>query len=169
VNLVGNAIKFTKTGSVVLRLAHLLDPSLGPRLVVEVQDTGIGIPANKLETIFEPFAQADSSTTRRFGGTGLGLAIARRLARGLGGDLVAESVVGQGSSFRLELAAPLAEPEVAPQASPPAALRAVAPAAPARRFQGRVLLVDDVPVNRRLIGLLLERSGLAVETAENGL
>ena len=169
VNLVGNALKFTKTGSVVLRFAHLLDPSLGPRLVVEVQDTGIGIPANKLEIIFEPFGRVDVSTTRRFGGTGLGLAIARRLARGLGGDLVAESVVGQGSSFRLELAAPLAEPEVAPQASPPAALRAVAPAAPARRFQGRVLLVDDVPVNRRLIGLLLERSGLAVETAENGL
>jgi signal transduction histidine kinase len=169
VNLVGNALKFTKTGSVVLRFAHLLDPSLGPRLVVEVQDTGIGIPANKLEIIFEPFGRVDVSTTRRFGGTGLGLAIARRLARGLGGDLVAESVVGQGSTFRLELPAPLAEPEAPPQASPPTALRAGAAPAPARRFQGRVLLVDDVPVNRRLIGLLLERSGLAVEIAENGL
>lgn len=169
VNLVGNAVKFTKTGSVQLRLSHLSDPSLGPRLVVEVQDTGIGIPANKLETIFEPFAQADGSTTRRFGGTGLGLAIARRLARGLGGDLVVESVLGQGSTFRLEISAPQAEPEPAAEPSAtPAAAEPQAPA-PAKRFQGRVLLVDDVPVNRRLIGLLLERSGLTVDSAENGL
>jgi CheY-like chemotaxis protein/anti-sigma regulatory factor (Ser/Thr protein kinase) len=180
VNLVGNAVKFTKVGTVTLRLLAVQESVDGPRLAIEVEDSGIGIPANKLETIFEPFAQADNSTTRRFGGTGLGLAIARRLARGLGGDLVVESVVGQGSTFRLEVAAQPAEPGLAPSGGEPVELvnGEITPAAPLaplpnpatnKKFRGRALLVDDVPVNRRLIGILLERAGLSVESAENGL
>ena len=101
-NLVGNAIKFTATGAV--RIGARLDQS-GPHPVLElsVTDTGIGIAEDKLDTVFEAFAQADSSVTRRFGGTGLGLPISRRFARAMGGDITVASDPGQGSTFTLRL------------------------------------------------------------------
>ena len=103
-NLVGNAIKFTEAGSVRLLAALEDDPGAGgPRFVVEVHDTGEGVAADKLDAIFEPFAQADASVTRRHGGTGLGLAIGRKVAEGLGGTLTATSRVGWGSVFRLSV------------------------------------------------------------------
>ncbi len=99
-NLVGNAIKFTERGSVDVRVRYDEDskPGVGT-LVVDVKDSGIGIPPDKLAGLFQPFAQADSSMARRFGGTGLGLTISRRLAQLLGGDVVVSSTVGQGSCF----------------------------------------------------------------------
>ena len=98
VNLVGNAIKFTAAGAVQL-VTRLIMTDGRPQLEIHVIDTGVGIPADKLETIFEPFVQADLSVTRQFGGTGLGLAISRRIAATLGGTVTAESRVGAGSTF----------------------------------------------------------------------
>ena len=99
-NLVGNAIKFTETGGV--RITARLDPA-AERLEIEVADTGIGIPADKLEEIFDPFRQADNSVTRRFGGSGLGLAICRQLALALQGEIRVRSEVGVGSVFTLSI------------------------------------------------------------------
>jgi signal transduction histidine kinase len=97
-NIVGNAVKFTDTGEVVVRVVALEDG-----VAVEVADTGPGIPSGMIEAMFEPFVQADSSSTRSKGGTGLGLAVARRLARFLGGDVLVQSKVGVGSTFTLRL------------------------------------------------------------------
>ncbi len=101
-NLVNNAIKFTETGAVMVQAAPHETPG-GPILRIAVRDTGIGIPKDKIAGLFEAFTQADQSTTRRFGGTGLGLAICRRLAEAMGGRLVADSEVGKGSVFALDL------------------------------------------------------------------
>ena len=98
-NLVGNAIKFTERGEVVLKVEGCLRPSDPGSLLFTVSDVGVGIPPDKLGSIFESFTQADPSTTRRYGGTGLGLAISRRLAELIGGGIWAESAVGQGSTF----------------------------------------------------------------------
>ncbi len=97
-NLVSNAIKFTKAGKVQI-CAELRRNEFDPQLVVEVIDTGIGIPADKFEAIFDPFVQADTSVTRQFGGTGLGLTISRRIAQALGGGIDVSSEVGKGSTF----------------------------------------------------------------------
>ena len=102
-NLVGNAIKFTEAGGVQI-VTRLIVTDGQPQLAIHVIDTGIGIPADKLESIFEPFVQADPSVTRRFGGTGLGLAISRRIAAALGGTITVESRVGEGSTFTATIA-----------------------------------------------------------------
>jgi signal transduction histidine kinase/CheY-like chemotaxis protein len=102
VNLVGNAIKFTEAGGIVVRLSREASDS-GLRLACSVTDTGIGIPAGKLCTIFEPFEQADRSTTRRYGGTGLGLTISTRLVALMGGRIAVESELGEGSVFRFSV------------------------------------------------------------------
>ncbi len=166
-NLLGNALKFTERGRVDLRLAM----EEGQRMVVEVADTGIGIPVDKLESIFEPFVQAEASTMRRFGGTGLGLAISRRFARALGGDITVTSAPGQGSVFRLVLdtgplegIALLAPDEAMQAATPPEE-----PTSFGWRFApARILVVDDGAENRELVRLVLEEAGLKVGEAENG-
>jgi signal transduction histidine kinase len=101
INLVGNALKFTSVGRVTVSLNA--DPETGRARCIEVEDTGIGIPADRLETIFEAFEQGESGTARRYGGTGLGLAISASLARALGYRIEVESRVGSGSTFRLVL------------------------------------------------------------------
>jgi PAS domain S-box-containing protein len=170
-NLVGNAIKFTSKGIVTIRVRVQRADTPNPLLAIDVSDTGIGIAADKLEAIFEPFVQAEASTTRQFGGTGLGLAIARRFARALGGDVTASSVPGKGSTFHITL-----DPGALENVEwiAPAELDAVAPdavrtdAAP-WRFDGRhVLVVDDGSENRELVRLVLEGAGLRVSEAENG-
>jgi CheY-like chemotaxis protein len=169
-NLIGNAIKFTERGAVhvVLRLERA-GPST--RYCIDVQDSGIGIPADKLESVFEPFVQAESSTTRRFGGTGLGLTISRGFARAMGGDIVARSVYGQGTTFSVWLdAGDLADTTLLE----PATLAATAPAAAQAqavrwRFpDAHVLVTDDGSENRQLVRVLLEETGLRVSEAENG-
>jgi signal transduction histidine kinase/CHASE1-domain containing sensor protein/ActR/RegA family two-component response regulator len=164
-NLIGNAIKFTESGSVRIetRGSPLADGLV--RLSVRVIDTGIGIPESQQERIFDVFTQADGSTTRRFGGTGLGLAISRRLTRRLGGDVVVESRVGEGSCFTATFAcAPLETPPAVDDVT--AALPRTEPQAQLAGLT--VLLVDDGADNRRLISTVLARAGAHVETAENG-
>ena len=170
-NLVGNAIKFTGEGGVTVTVA-MVPGAEPPLLAIDIADTGIGVAADKLEAIFEPFVQAEASTTRQFGGTGLGLAISRRFARALGGDIVATSVPGQGSNFRVTLEAGALDglAWLAPEAL--AAVTAVPladAAAPGWRFApARVLVVDDGAENRELVRVVLESAGLQVSQAEHG-
>jgi PAS domain S-box-containing protein len=166
INLIGNAIKFTEHGSVTLAVRPVASDDTTVRLRFEVRDTGIGIDAEGLSRLFQPFSQADSSITRRFGGTGLGLAICRRLAGLMGGTLGADSIPGQGSTFWLEL--PLGRSTTVHQ--PPSAAAPPADAAPAgERLAGmRVLLVDDNRINLMVATKALEREGARVETAGDG-
>jgi PAS domain S-box-containing protein len=169
-NLVGNAIKFTDRGAVAVTLRF---PSDGAKeqLVIEVADSGIGIPADMLDNIFEPFVQAEASTMRRYGGTGLGLAISRRLARAMGGDIRVQSTPGEGSVFTatldpgpLEGIRLLSAQEATAVARTPAVATGTRWAFP----PARVLVVDDGEENRELVRLVLEEAGLRVSDAENG-
>jgi signal transduction histidine kinase/ActR/RegA family two-component response regulator len=172
INLVGNAIKFTDEGKVVL--AFHLEPrgETGQSLVFEVRDTGVGMSSEQIERVFRPFIQADSSTTRKYGGTGLGLAISRTLARILGGEISCESEPGRGSVFRVTIDAGLLDGirrlEEFPEIERGSRAASRAPLAAPGALRGRALLAEDVAVNRRLISLILERVGLAVDGAENG-
>ena len=169
-NLVGNAIKFTDQGGVklVLRLESSNEAS---QLVIDIIDSGIGMPADKLETIFEAFAQADSSVARQFGGTGLGLAISRRFARALGGDIVVRSEIGTGSVFTVSIApGPLNGVKLlsAAEALVDEEVASTAIKECWRFSSGRVLVVDDGEENRELVKIVLGEAGLHVEDAENG-
>ncbi len=164
INLIGNAIKFTESGYVERRVS--LTRSERPFLRFEVEDTGIGIPTDKQQIIFEPFSQADGSTTRRFGGTGLGLAITRQLVGLMGGRLSLRSVPGQGSTLTMEI--PLNSVKSSPNASD-------LPSQPSSSAEiqrifsgGRVLVAEDNPANQMLIETMLTRMGLAVTLTEDG-
>ncbi len=170
VNLVGNAIKFTAKGyvRVVGRIVRNDDSAL---LAFDVIDTGVGIPKEKFEAIFDPFVQADNSVTRKFGGTGLGLAICRRIVEAMGGTLTLRSEVGKGTVFtataevKASPEAPLADASLSDVIT--ATSRKALPAA-VEVPCGRVLVVEDGDTNRKLIDLVLRRAGLEVVTAENG-
>jgi signal transduction histidine kinase/ActR/RegA family two-component response regulator/HPt (histidine-containing phosphotransfer) domain-containing protein len=168
VNLVGNAIKFTEAGTV--RIVTRLDRSGDrPRLAFDVVDTGIGIPNDKLESIFDAFVQADNSVTRKFGGTGLGLAISRRIADALGGTLTVASCVGRGSTFTAAIdPGPLDGVEILPagkhESIRPRSARAAAVALP----PVKILVVEDGPINQKLMKHVLQKHGATVATADNG-
>jgi PAS domain S-box-containing protein len=169
-NLVGNALKFTEKGEVVVTVRLALDV-IPAAIAIDIRDTGIGIATERLDAIFDPFVQAEASTTRQFGGTGLGLAIARRFARALGGDVVASSVPGQGSTFHVTIdPGPLDDVAwLAPESLDAVHLRDEQTVATRWQFEPkRVLVVDDGPENRELVRLVLEMSGLQVLEAENG-
>ncbi|MBL8306649.1 MAG: PAS domain S-box protein, partial [Rubrivivax sp.] len=167
VNLLSNAVKFTERGSVDLQVEALGREGDRRLLRFTVRDTGIGIAAGQLSTLFEPFMQADSSTTRRFGGTGLGLAITQRLAAQMGGEVGVSSEPGIGSRFWFTAwlqAARVAVPVAAPDKDPDQAEQAL-------RFQAagrRVLLVEDNPINQEVAHELLRSVGLAVTLAQDG-
>ena len=170
INLVGNAIKFTEEGGVVCRAQMIVENP--PRLQVDVADTGIGIPKEKLEHIFVPFAQADSSVTRRFGGTGLGLAITKRIAELLGGSISVRSIEGRGSCFTISLTTgPLDGVPI--RTSPVARIRSTTESATdfgTVNLSGRkILVVEDGETNRMLITIMLNRMGAHVDHATNGL
>ena len=169
INLVSNAIKFTETGhvTVVARVARTREE--GPlRLNFEVVDTGIGMTPEQVGRIFQPFTQADTSTTRRFGGTGLGLTISRRMARLLGGDISVRSTPGKGSVFSVDIdPGPLDGVRMVP-CSESMDLVSSKVDTPAPTLKGRVLLVDDGADNRQLLSLYLSRAGAEVAVAENG-
>jgi CheY-like chemotaxis protein len=168
-NLVGNAIKFTQRGGVLIEASAELHGHNG-LLTFVVTDTGIGIDADKLKTIFDPFVQADSSVTRRFGGTGLGLAISRNIAEALGGNLTVTSQAGVGSKFAATIATGDVRLErITDSACDTPVGDFVSGAARDNDLAGAcVLVVDDGATNRKLIHLLLERRGAQVLTAENG-
>ena len=170
INLVGNAIKFTERGGVRV-VARVTGTRTAPQLAIDVIDTGIGIPADKLDKLFQPFVQADTSVTRKFGGTGLGLAISRNFARALGGDIVVKSEAGKGSTFTATIdTGPLAGVRMLDPAEAARVEEEVAADAQARwEFPARrILVVDDGPKNRELVTLVLAEAGLTTEEAENG-
>ena len=172
-NLLGNARKFTPSGGVQL-IAHLEPPNEPSHLIVDVIDTGVGIPSDKQEQVFDPFVQADTSVTRKFGGTGLGLSISRRLARMMGGDLIVSSEPGKGSNFQLRVATgDLHDVKVLESGSvgdviPRTQTQTVVTSNVSQLHGLRVLVVDDALANRKLISLVLTRAGAELAQAENG-
>jgi len=163
VNLVGNAVKFTERGEVSVKVAAEADPSGGGRRVrFTVTDTGVGIPPDRVNQIFEEFVQADTSPARRFSGTGLGLAISRRLVEMMGGEIGCDSQPGCGSTFWFTI--PLVE---AVEATAVPVRGEVLPAEPAQ-FQRKVLVVEDNRVNRLVAEKLLSRLGCEVECVASG-
>jgi signal transduction histidine kinase/CheY-like chemotaxis protein len=167
-NLIGNAIKFTARGQVTVAV-RVAPEAAADTISFEVTDTGIGIPASRLKQIFESFAQADTSTTRRFGGTGLGLAICRHLVTLMSGDISVTSVEGEGTTFAFSLPMPVADDATtaAPDASFAPEKDQVPPSTPAL-LGGHVLLVEDNAVNRHVGAGMLHRLGIEVTMAEDG-
>jgi len=159
INLIGNALKFTNEGEVSLHVKPELLEDKSYMLHFVIADTGIGIPAAKLATIFDSFSQADTSTTREFGGTGLGLTISRRLVEMMGGRLWVESEVGVGSKFQFTVRVGHAknEPVIADSVAPHQQLGKV-----------KVLVVDDNRTNRRILDGLLNHWGMVPTLASNG-
>jgi len=153
-NLVGNAIKFTEDGSVRIQVERS-----GREVVLAVVDTGIGIPEDALERLFEAFVQADASTTRRFGGSGLGLAISHRLVEAMGGSIAVQSQVGVGSRFTVRV--PL------PPTAAPASVESRAEG-PRPRSGLRVLVAEDHPVNQVVAKRMLEQLGAVVRVVVDG-
>jgi len=166
-NLVSNAIKFTEMGDVMVVVTCEPDGSGKTRVIVHVSDTGVGIPAEKMERVFETFAQADGSTTRRFGGTGLGLPITRKLARMMGGDVTVVSQAGRGSVFTLKFIAESTDLHGLEDhiVTPTPVMRPE----PKAGLGGRhALVVDDNGINRRVARTFLEHYGLVVSEAADG-
>ncbi len=163
VNLIGNAVKFTEAGSVRVAVATRPLPEALVEVVLTVADSGIGIPQEVLARLFQPFAQADSSTTRRYGGSGLGLSIVQRLAGLMGGAVLADSTPGAGSRFTVTLRLPAA----AAAAAPAEALHPLA-AIPRDGPRPRLLVAEDHPVNREVLGRMLALLGCEADMAPDG-
>lgn len=166
-NLLGNAVKFTSQGQVTLDVGLQKMSETGMALAFTVQDTGIGMSPEQLENLFVPFAQADSSISRRFGGTGLGLSISLNLAKLMGGDIRVESVAGKGSTFRLLITLAVARSRrVEGERS---ATEKTDDHAIIRALKGkRVLLVEDTRINQMVATKMLDKLGMLVDIANNG-
>jgi signal transduction histidine kinase/ActR/RegA family two-component response regulator len=164
-NLIANAIKFTESGGVKVRVSanNLPGDAIDRRmkLIVQVQDTGIGIAPQVIPTLFRRFQQADNSTTRRFGGSGLGLEISLKLAKLMGGDITVESEVERGSSFTFSFLAEPSQRVPSVKATPSVLVNA-------NEKPLRILIVDDNPLNLLMLSGLLRKLGHQVEQAESG-
>jgi CheY-like chemotaxis protein len=156
-NLVGNAIKFTESGHVLITVTGKIKDARRVGIRVSVEDSGAGIAPDKIGLLFQKFSQVDGSITRKHGGTGLGLAISRQLVDLMGGSTGVESRLGVGSTFWFEVPLLLNGSEDLTRAN-----------VSTSGAKGRVLVVDDNAVNRRVAGRLLERIGLRVDAARNG-
>ena len=175
INLLGNAFKFTNKGSVVLK-ASVRDneeQSSQSHLEFEIRDTGIGIDSNEIDTIFEPFSQADSSTTRRFGGTGLGLSISRRLASAMNGQLSVKSQLGSGSSFFFDFIVNIHREKVlSSEASSESNLSLTkndgTVNSPDDSLKLKVLVAEDNLANQHLLRYMLKRMGCVAQFCNNG-
>ncbi|MEW6515433.1 MAG: response regulator [candidate division FCPU426 bacterium] len=157
INLLGNAIKFTERGQIMLAVNVLSETDKKAEFRFQISDTGIGIPEDKLDTIFETFTQADISTTRRYGGTGLGLSISRQLVQLMGGNIQVASRAGQGSTFTVDIPFPL-------QSQP----QPVEPAAAVGLAWVKTLIVDDLDINRQILRELLQPWGMEIAEASSG-
>jgi signal transduction histidine kinase/ActR/RegA family two-component response regulator len=182
-NFVDNAAKFSARGQVLVRASLVSESQEGVVVRVEVEDQGIGIAADRLDSLFKPFTQLDAGANRKYGGAGLGLAICKELAEAMGGHVGVTSTVDRGSTFwfTARLSKPLREAQAASRSEPTAALPTrsldatpqpapnVARAAEleSRKAQ-RILVAEDNPVNQRVTGAMLTRAGWTVGFAENG-
>ncbi len=170
-NLLSNAVKFTEHGEVLIKVSRLpleFASETQAKLQFAIQDTGPGLAPEAQALLFQPFTQADASTSRKFGGTGLGLAICRRLAQLMGGDAWVKSTVGQGSTFHFSILTELAE---APAVTPPVASVVVQSAQAIAPIGGdglRILLVEDNQVNQKVALTMLKRLGHAADVAQHG-
>ena len=179
INLAGNAVKFTDKGSVCIRITSTKSAQ-GARLAFTVSDTGVGIPNDKLETIFSKFAQVETATNRRFEGSGLGLSISKRLAEAMGGDIAVRSMLGRGSTFTFTITLPVGgcAPEApathegrAHQAGAhdaSAAIDATAQAAPIKHDRMRLLVAEDNEVNRLVLKSMIDTGHYDITFAGNG-
>ena len=163
-NLLGNGVKFTEKGGITLKITALRRDELEALIRFEVQDTGIGIPVQALETIFQPFHQVDSTRSRLRGGTGLGLAISQRIIEAMGGRIEITSRIGQGSQFSFSLLLPLA-----PNVALPSYESDFGRMTEAGLLAGVVLLVEDNAVNRMIGAEMLKSFGIEVLEAEDGV
>ena len=161
INLTGNALKFTERGNVSVEVIVLEESAPNTTLQFSVIDTGIGIPEDKLQNIFESFTQASASTTRQFGGTGLGLTITKKLVELQGGTISVESVVGKGSCFSFVLSFRRGEKKRIPDE--------LASAVTFNSLKGmKVLVVEDNYLNQRIISKVLQKWDIDIDLAENG-
>ncbi|HNC22358.1 response regulator, partial [Accumulibacter sp.] len=163
-NLLNNSLKFTETGWIVVRIAIEDLDAQQAGLLIEVEDSGIGMSESEIARIYQPFVQADPSITRKHGGTGLGLAICKQLAEGMQGSIEVSSQPGQGTCFRVRLRLGVTTASECPTGEDPA----VAADPPAHYPEARVLVVDDQPLNRELVFELLGSVGIVPRFAENG-
>ena len=179
INLIGNAVKFTLKGEVAVHVSSLCEDQGRTVLRFAVCDTGIGVSAEDRKGIFDPFSQADCSTTRKFGGTGLGLAIARQIAQLMGGEVGVESEPGKGSTFWFTACLKQSGNGKDEAASETALSRSADPTLSfsgphkeddcfVRTFHARVLLVEDNPINQEIGKAMIEGFGLQVDLADNG-
>ncbi|HKR36887.1 MAG TPA: ATP-binding protein [Steroidobacteraceae bacterium] len=164
VNLCGNAVKFTERGSVTLAVSAAASAMGGTMLRLEVRDTGVGIPANRVHTLFKPFSQVDASTTRRYGGTGLGLSIVRRLAELMGGEAGVESREGVGSTFWLTARFDV----VSGQSAASLPEQSHVDTDGVRGAGKRILLAEDNVVNEKVATRFLQKLGYVVDAVANG-
>lgn len=172
INLLGNAIKFTEKGSIKLDVRLLRKTARDCVLRFDVIDTGIGIPTEKISSLFQPFTQYDSSTTKRFGGTGLGLAISQELAALMGTSIRVTSTLAEGSQFSFNLTLQIHDPDLLPTAPMPQrddSTSSVSSSTEASSMALKVLLAEDNATNRRLASVMLEKLGCTVTTANDGL
>jgi signal transduction histidine kinase/ligand-binding sensor domain-containing protein/ActR/RegA family two-component response regulator len=163
VNLVGNAIKFTEAGDVRVEVREAGRSGQGVDVAFEVRDSGIGIPADKIHAVFEPFTQADGSMTRRYGGTGLGLTITASLVRLMGGEIAVHSEAGRGSTFSFTIRLGSGDGRTLPSPSR-------SPSRPRDAVPGRlaILVAEDNVINQRLVARLLQKWGHAVTIVSSG-
>lgn len=157
-NLLNNAVKFTEKGEIYVevKLIHHFENSVD--LQIDVQDTGIGMSEESLTELFQPFKQADDSTTRKYGGTGLGLSISKKLSEMMGGDLLVQSNYGVGSTFSLRIPMEISS------------LKASSGVSDINILKGqKILLVDDLPANRRIVSNYLSEAGCEVSVADSGV
>ncbi len=166
INLCGNALKFTEKGSISLSIRCDREAET---LIARVVDTGIGMKPEQLGRLFDPFAQGSAAISRQYGGTGLGLSISRRLAEMLGGSIRASSTYGEGSEFELSIrTGSLDQVHFLRDASELSQRRRAIPMVVAPRLSGRILCAEDNDVNRRLVSLLVERTGAELVHVNNG-
>ena len=164
-NLVANAVKFTDVGQVIVKAIGAPEGQMAP-LRVEVTDTGIGLDADALARLFQPFTQADSSTARKYGGTGLGLTISKRLVEAMGGTIGAASEPGKGSTFWFELTLPVSSPSEQPRALERELGQRAVPTSDGEA--PLILVAEDNPVNQIIAGRMLEKLGYAIDLVADG-